>query len=141
MSATIYIDACIYLDYFEGRVDKLRPLGEFAFNIFRRAVECEFTIVVSDLVIFELEKHIKNKDILKELLNKLDNLGKIIKMKRSKQIVAEAKKISQQHHVHIADAFHLAFAKISGAEYLVTRNLKDFPQIYKELKIVLPENI
>jgi len=50
MSTRIYVDANIYLDYLEERTDRIRPLDEFAFKIFRRALECEFEIVISDAI-------------------------------------------------------------------------------------------
>jgi len=62
----IYCDTNIYIDYFENREDNLRPLGTFAFELLRRTIECEFTIVVSDFVISELEKYVEEEKI-KEL--------------------------------------------------------------------------
>ncbi len=34
----IYVDTNIYLDFFLNRKDKLRPLGDFAFELFKRTL-------------------------------------------------------------------------------------------------------
>ena len=52
------IQAAIYLDYWERRTDNQRNLDEFAFQILKRTVACEFEIVISDLVLAELEKYL-----------------------------------------------------------------------------------
>ena len=57
----VYVDTNIYLDYFQNRQDRLRPLGEFVFQFFRRSLKCEFEIVVSDFVLEELHKKVTIK--------------------------------------------------------------------------------
>ena len=55
MQRLIYLDTNIYLDYFENRTDKLKPLGEFAFRIIKRAIDCEFKIVISSIILAEIK--------------------------------------------------------------------------------------
>ena len=52
---TAYLDTNIYIDYFLNRIDKLRPLGDFAFNLIKKIVIGEYKLIISDLVILELE--------------------------------------------------------------------------------------
>jgi hypothetical protein len=70
----MYLDTNIYLDYWESRRDSLRPLGEFAFSIIRRAVECEFEILISNLFLHELKERIKEEEI-GEVLRQLKEAG------------------------------------------------------------------
>jgi len=83
----IYLDTNIYMDHFDGRVDKLRPLGQFAFEIVRRTLNCEFKIVMSSLIIDELVfNNYKEKitDLIKDLKEK-DKIIKIVVMKNTKK--------------------------------------------------------
>ncbi|MBD3304093.1 hypothetical protein GF343_03035 [Candidatus Woesearchaeota archaeon] len=65
MTKLIYVDTNIYIDYFDGRTDYLRPPGEFAYQLLKRTFNCEFRIIVSSLVVDEIEYNL----ILKSLLN------------------------------------------------------------------------
>jgi len=59
---------------------------------------------------------------------------------RTEKLEKEALLISKDG-VHFQDALHIVLAAEAGAEYIVTRNLKDFPAQYDSTKTVLPENI
>jgi hypothetical protein len=56
MAEKIYLDANIYLDYFENRRDNIRPLGFFAYNLIRRCIEREFRIIISDWAVEKFGK-------------------------------------------------------------------------------------
>ena len=137
----IYLDACIYLDYLMDRKDKMRPLGEFAFQLLKRTFECEFEIIISDWVVKEIDKQIDDNILFLEMINKLKNLKKLIKVSKSKAVEKKAKILAEKYKTHLADALHIILAEKAEAEYLVTRNVKDFPSRYRKLKIVFPENI
>ena len=132
----IYCDTNIYIDYFENREDNLRPLGTFAFELLRRTVGCEFTIIISDFVIMELEKYVKEEKI-KELLQSLERAKKLERVFKSNHDIQEARRLSKNK----SDALHAVLAKKAKAEYLVTRNIKDFAEFSHLINIVLPENI
>jgi len=59
----IYFDTNVYLDFLEDRSDSLKPLGELAHQAFLRGLDCEYFIVISDLVIEELRKRVSAEDI------------------------------------------------------------------------------
>ena len=131
----IYCDANIFIDYFYSRKDKFRDLGEFAYQIFKRTLDCEFHIILSDWLLYELKNYIEDEK-LKEFLNDFKKKNKIIKVYKNLEDVKNAKLISS----HYQDVLHSILAKKAGAKYLITRNIKDYSNT-KDLEIKLPENV
>jgi predicted nucleic acid-binding protein len=131
----IYCDANIYLDLFENRKDRLRDLGEFAHQLLRRTLECEFDLIISDWLLFELKQYVK-VETLTEFLEQYKQKNKIIKVAHTPEDIRQAKLISS----HYQDALHQILAKRGGAKYLVTRNVQDFT-CDSDLQIKFPENI
>ena len=128
----IYVDTNVYLDYFENRRDRLRPLGEFAFQLFRRALKCEFEIVMSDFVMGELELR-QPRERIDMFLEPLRKKGKIRVIHEEPGDIARAHSLSP----HWQDALHAVLAGKAEAECIVTRNVRDFEGLFKT---VLPEN-
>lgn len=133
MSQLIYIDTNVYLDYLLNRKDRLRPLGDFAFELLRQAIGCKYDLLISDILLIELRNNIEDER-LTTLLNSIKQ--KTIFITKEKSDVIEAKKISSDNRW---DALHYILAKRGGAEILVTRNIKHFP--FSGLQIKLPENL
>ncbi len=131
----IYCDANVYLDHFGSRRDKFRDLGDFAFRIFRRTLDCEFKIVISDWLLYEL-KHYIPKEKLQEFLEEFKAKNKIVKISKTEEDEINAKKYSTHFH----DILHEILAKKAGATIFITRNIKDCINI-DGLEIKLPENI
>jgi len=134
----IYLDTCIYLDYFEDRKDNLRPLGEFAFQLLKRTFECEFEIIISDWLLAELSKW-ADKQTITELFQKLKMLNKDISIETTNDDILKTKDICNEN-THFQDALHFVLAKKAGAMYIVTRNINHFPKD-KSLAVVFPENV
>ncbi len=134
----IYLDTNIYLDWLECRTDRLRPLGEFAFQIIRRTLECEFEIIISDVVLFELKRHTKMNEVM-DLINKLSKKNKIIKIEKSEEDRSEAQRISPETGIHWQDVAHALLAKKADAECLITRDAHLFDLNLLQTKF--PENI
>lgn len=133
MSQLIYVDTNVYLDYLFNRKDRLRPLGDFAFELMRKTVSCEYTILISDAVIDELENHVTKEKIF-SLITMLRK--KLVTIRREEQDIRDAKNISRRN---CWDALHYVLAKRGGAELIVTRNVQYFA--FSELEIKLPENL
>lgn len=126
----IYIDTNIYLDYLlkrRGNTD----YSYHAFNIFKRSISCEFRIVVSDHLLYELRKHVEAEEakMLFLLIKK-----KIVKVKTEDCDLLKAKSLN----THNEDALHIVLADKVGAEFIVTRNIKDFEFLFDSK---LPEDI
>ncbi len=140
MEKLIYLDTNIYLDYLENRTDKLRPLGEFAFQLIKRAIECEFKIIISSLIIDELEYNNYSKQI-KNLINDLKELNKLIYTEETKDDEQKARNLKQKFKTSLNDTKHAVIAQRRGAKFLVTRNIKDYGELQNLVKIRFPENL
>ena len=94
----LYIDTNIYMDHFDGRVDRLRPLGEFAFQLLRRSLGCEFRIVISSLVLEELFYN-SYEEPIKELLPDFDAKGKVVRAVITQEDIEKARKsvVNEKH--------------------------------------------
>ncbi len=136
MSARIYVDANIYLDYLEERTDRIRPLDEFAFQFFNRTLKCEFEIVLSDWVMHELEQYGKMKIKSECLFNELRKAGKLIFVKRT----PDDEKIARGGK-NWRDALHAIIARRAGCEVLITRDIEHFSDFLSLVQAKSPENL
>lgn len=126
----LYVDTNIYLDYLLKRNGKTN-FAEHAFKLFKRTISCEFRIVVSDHLIYELSKYVE--------LEKTRILFLMIKKKVDKIRVEEQdKELAKQLDCHYADALHIVLAKKANAEMIITRNGSDFEHLFKTY---VPEDI
>jgi len=140
METLIYLDTNIYIDHFEGRTDYLRPLGEFAFQLLKKAFDCKFNIVLSSLVVDELEHNSYSQNIV-ELKNVLKEGGNGIFIVETADDEQEARQIMKVHKTSFNDTKHAVLARRAGAAYLVTRNMDDFACLQDIIKVVLPEQL
>ncbi len=68
MVSKFYVDNCIWIDYFEDRKDSLKPLGEFAFQFFKKCKSREDKIIFSSIVEEELLKFYSKEELQNRLL-------------------------------------------------------------------------
>ncbi len=132
----LYIDTNIFLDYLLERKNlNGEDISSPAQKLFYRAMSCEFFIIVSDHTARELNKNlnIEKARMMIEFLKK-----KIVMVYSVEEDVTEAKKLSPTNQ---NDALHAVLAKKHGADYLITRNLKDFEEFSLYIKSKAPENI
>ena len=127
---TIFLDTNIYLDYLLQRKN-----GGFAFKIFRRALKCEFKIIISSKIAEELLGNVSNEEV-KSLLAFLSK--KIVKAYYSDKDLELAQKLDKENR---NDALHAIIAEKHKADFLVTRNIKHFKKFSYKVKAVLPEQI
>src|SRR3989338_10680059 len=97
----VYCDANIFIDYFGKRTDGLRPLDEFAWAFFSKGWNCAFHLIVSDWLITELRKHLREEKI-NEVIAIYKNKGKLIFVKEGPGDREKAGSISQ----HWQDPLH-----------------------------------
>lgn len=128
------------MDHFDGRVDRLRPLGEFAFNLLRRSIECEFEIIISPLVLKELIYN-SCEQSLRDLLPSFDAKGKIIRAEINDDDMQKTRVLCQERKTHFNDTLHAVIANKMNATFLVTRNIKDFYELQELVQVRLPEQL
>ncbi|MBI5884789.1 PIN domain-containing protein [archaeon] len=137
MSERIYLDANVWLDYFEDRKDSIRPLGEFAFQVFKRALKCEFEIVASEWLLEELHKH-ANKELLKNILQELYQRHKLILEEITDNDIKEVNESDKQ--IHCEDLRHYVFCKNHAIKFLVSRD-RHLLEAGNGVVVVLPEEL
>jgi predicted nucleic acid-binding protein len=136
----IYLDSNIYLDYWEDRRDTLKPLGEFAYSLLKRAVECEFTIIISDLVLAELGKVLGDEEIT-EVFSSLKESSKLRTAHVRNSDVEEARSLKRRYAAPLPDLIHFVFAVRNNAELLITRDAHFTMLPQDRIKIRKPEEI
>ena len=136
----IYLDTNIYLAYLENRTDNLRPLGEFALRLIQRTLGCEFKIIISGLVVNEVERHV-NVERLKEVIRSLKETEKLIRVGITSEDEIRAKELTKTRDTHFDDALHAVLAQRAKAKFLITRNINDFADLQDLVDIRLPESI
>ena len=63
MEKKYYLDACIWIDYFENRKDRFRPLGDWAIRIINKIIKENGLFIFSDHIIKELEKNYTKEEL------------------------------------------------------------------------------
>lgn len=133
MSTLIYIDTNIYLDFLLK--DRSPRQAEDAFNLFNRAIRCEFEILISKKVKTELYPNIQGNEGAM-LFNFLE--AKFKHIEPTLEDEGEAKRLDS---VDTADALHAILAKKHGAAYLVTQNIRHFNKFKGIITPVRPSEI
>jgi len=137
---TVYIDTNVYIDYFLNRTDKLRPLGDFAFNLIKKIVIEEYKLIISDLVILELEHNGFEKQV-KILLEKLKENNNLTFVTSIEEDNVKTNKIVKERKTSFNDTKHAIMANRAKADYFVTRNVKDFEDLNDIVYPIYPENL
>lgn len=124
----VFLDTNILLDYLEHR----DAFFDDALDIFKMAVMGKVEILVSDLSFANI-KYITRKtippDVFYDVMYKLMDIVMVVPI--GKNAVAEALRIRAKDFEDSLQYFSALFA---GADYLVTRNIKDFD--YPNMKIL-----
>lgn len=128
----IYLDTNVIMDFILNRDNS-------AFKLIAQAISCKFYILISDLVIKEIN--------YQDLKNEINSFYKILKACNkicidktldSDKILAN--EIIKTYNTHYSDALHKVIAKRNNARYLVTKNIKDFI-CFNDIIIVKPDEI
>jgi len=132
----LYIDTNIFLDFiFERKNIEGKDISKPAQKLFYRAMKCEFFIIYSDHTAFEINKRMRLEQLrmMFEFLKK-----KIVMVSKTQEDIKEAQKLS---NTNFSDALHAVLAKKAGADYLITRNIRDFEAFSSYIEARTPEDI
>ena len=113
MVKKVYCDTNIFIDFFDKRTDRLRPLNQFAFQFFSKGWNCAFSLVVSDWLLEELRRHLKEEQI-QEIFEMFKSKNKLIFIKEEQGDRIKAYELSN----HWDDALHAVLARKAGADFL-----------------------
>ncbi|MFH1256103.1 MAG: PIN domain-containing protein [Candidatus Diapherotrites archaeon] len=139
MAKKFYLDTAIWRDYFEDRSDGLRPLGEFAFQFFRKCLESGAELLVSDTVIGELEAGL-SKEQVREIFHPFEEI--IRKVAANALQVSEARKewLKRGKIAPFKDVLHASLARDNNA-VLVARDRHFFDFLESLVEVKKPEDI
>ena len=133
-----YVDTSIWRDFYEDRKDRLRPLGEFAFEFFKMVKTNHEKVLYSELVIKELLVGYSNKNI-EELFEFLTEGSILEKVKIKKRHILEAVRLSKKLKIPFGDCLHALLARDNNA-IVITRD-KHFDKLRKIVTVKKPEEI
>lgn len=137
MTERYYLDSCIWIDYFENRSDRFRPLGDWAFSLIQKIVQDSAQVIISDMTRVELEKQFSSKivDTILEIIPR----ELLVIIEASEKQSKEAMTLSKKLQIPFGDALHGVLARDSGA-ILVTRD-KHFNEMSDQLTVRKPEEL
>lgn len=136
MATKYYIDTAIWRDLHENRKDKNKPLGELAFELFRKIRANKEKILYSDFVVKELSSAY-DKQTIKKLFKKVSKL--IEKAKISEEHVTEAEALCKELNIPLGDAIHGILARDNKA-IMVTRD-RHFKKLSNKIDVKKPEDL
>src|SRR3989338_468727 len=112
MVEKFYVDTSIWIDLYEDRKGyRNEPLGEYALKLFSMIKAKENKLIISDILIRELEGYYS----IEEINGMIMPLNKIIeKIFSTKEQVKEARKIAEERNLPFGDALHAILARENG---------------------------
>ena len=133
-----YLDTAIWMDLHENRADKFRPLGDWAFELFRMIRKNKDTVLYSNLVIEELLNYY-DKDEADKIIKMAIEERALEKVEITGNHTREASILCKTLKIPFGDCLHAILAKNSNA-LLVTRD-KHFEQLRFLVEIKKPEEL
>lgn len=138
MPEKYYVDVCIWRDFHENREDKFRPLGEWAFEMFRKFKENKSLVLYSELTTNELSKDF-NPEQIKEIFKIISEAGLLQKVELRKQQFQEAAKLRSERKLPFGDCLHAIIARDNQA-VMITRDTH-FEELQDIVKSAKPEDL
>lgn len=118
MQQKYYLDTSIFIDYYENRSDRFRPLGEWAQRLLAMIQSSGDILLISDILISELKNHFPKDDLNKILTG---FYLAIEHMEFDEHQLHEARILSRERNVPVGDALHAIISRDCDA-ILVTRD-------------------
>jgi len=134
-----YVDTNIWLDFALDRKDSIRPLGEFAFQFFKKCIRNRWIVIYSNLVLRELSKQMEPEEINERCFSIVSEENLLRKVSFSEEQGEEAKAICKRLKVPFADAVHAVIARDENAT-LISRGTH-FGPLSEIISVALPEEI
>jgi len=137
MAEKYYIDTSIWMDLLEDRKGyNNEPLGDYALKLFSLIKAKKSTLIISDILIRELEGYYSLEEINGMMLPFQKIIEKIIATKEQR---VEARKIAEERNLPPGDCLHAILARDNDF-ILITRD-KDFKLLEDITSHYKPEEI
>jgi len=137
----VLVDSNIFLDYYLDRRDGMLPLGEFAFQFIKRALECEFFLIVCRECVEEVSFSlgVNEEDVYKKVLKELIEKHKLEVIDPSPKIKETALIASRKRNIPYNDALFAFVSKEIGVA-VITRD-KHFFELKDIATAIKPEEL
>ena len=137
MAEKYLIDTSIWIDFYEDRKGYIgEPLGDFAFKLFAMIKAKQNKIVITDLIIRELEMNYSIPEINGMMKPFEAILDKLVASKEQRD---EAKKIAEERKIPKGDVLHAIIARDN--KFILIARDKHFRQLTDISKHHKPEGI
>jgi predicted nucleic acid-binding protein len=136
MSNKYYLDSAIWRDLHEGREDRFRPLGEWAFELLRKIRISRDKVIYSKLIVDELSVAYDKETITKLFQNTTEMLQRV---EINENQVREAARLSKKYNIPFGDALHGILARDNDA-IMVTRD-HHFEKLNNIVSVKKPEDL
>ncbi len=138
MSEKYYIDTSIWIDLYEDRIGyNQEPLGDFAWKLFSLIKAKKDRLIITDLLIRELEMNYSIEEINGMMKLFEDIIEKII---ATKEQYNESKKIAEERDIPPGDILHAIIARDHNLIFITRdkhfRELEDISKHYKPEDII-----
>ncbi|MBI3032473.1 PIN domain-containing protein [Candidatus Woesearchaeota archaeon] len=133
MTKRYYVDTSIWMDIYEDRKGyNNEPLGDFALQLFSLIKAKEHTLIITDILIRELEGYYSMPEVKGMIKPFEKNIEKMISTENQRN---EARKIARERNLPPGDVLHAIIARDNNL-ILITRDkdfnyLKDISNHYK----------
>lgn len=109
----VFVDSNIFLDYYFDRKNHIKPLGEFAFQFIKRALACEFELVICDRVLDEIKRKLElnSLEVERRIFHELNSAKKLEIIDYSDQQALEAKQLGKNTGFPINDCLYAVIAR------------------------------
>lgn len=123
------------MDAVEGRFNLVnKDIGAPAFRLFEEAVSCKYELILSTFTLYELRKKYEG-----------DLTFFFAWIKKKTTIIEHTEEDEEKARIlkedNFDDALHVILAEKSRADYIVTRNIRDFNKIPTNIPIKIPEEL
>ena len=128
----LYFDTNVLISALKDEKNVIgRDISTPAIQLIYSVVACRHRIVISTWTKKELSRHFENATALLQVLK-----PKTKEISYTEKDVEKAREISPEH---FHDALHGILAHRAGADFIVTRNVKDFACVRHLVRAQLPE--
>jgi len=132
-----YVDTSIWIDLYEDRKGyNNEPLGDFALKLFAMVKAKDNKLMISDILIRELERYYSIEEINGMMKPFTKIIGKIISIKEQR---VEARMIALERNLPPGDVLHAILARDNNL-ILISRD-KDFRMLTDISKCYKPEEL
>ncbi len=136
----VYVDSNVFISALRDEIGfNFALLGRDSRLFFAACAKRSITVVISNLIMFEITKKIKLSE--SDIFGNLEELGVHFEFViTTDEMKVLAQKIQDETGIHYLDGLHVAIAIQKKCDYLVTWNMKDFEKTRNWIMPFHPES-